>query len=947
MKFTTSVLTVLPTVLAVAHGGVADLAKEDGNFWNRYLQQSMSMTPPPTPAPTPAPTPGCDVSLTLNCTTVDSGIPCTEIPDIEESVCTCPDCVRELVFTYTGEGCSGSEMECTDFVDAPHPESATITITDEADSSVSLFEGTVSIGETVTIENADCLPATLVATVASGADLTQTVVIDSSCGVGGAGLVLTANYGAFKSVGYSCSETETFNCFDEVVYGIEACNTGGADEELYEFYLDLDGAIFDFTDGVPESDLMLPPGECYSAFQERFIDRCADIEYCAKAVANMTNPETGIPFPCDQEEEVKFSFRQPPTPEPTPPPTPGTPAPTPSTPEPTPEPTPAPTPAPTPTPATPEPTPSPTAGPTPSPTPGTPAPTPAPSPAPTSTCIIDVGIEGCFNFTTPFDNNCQGRPTIVTFRYNGGDCSQSDNLQDRQKFDCFDVEPPEGSGPPPTGAGIEAYILATTLQGEDVYFEGFVEIGKTFTLNEGLEYDKLSADMNITVYDPMGSEDPGEIVNQANMMQTMFLHLSCSQPLFLLDRFGAQQVVEWVEDDGRVVSTQVATTSGDLELSLNTTGVDGEEGIRLLETNIISNTEGFINKTDEVNGVIISPGDVLPLAPIDITLDLSQRTRYTFFTTVVGETLDGSTECNGFDFHECIVGQALPPAFPTLAPTPSPTVTPYPTPDPLTTECVAEAEIRCIVTDPFLSDCEDLQAPSDLRCSDGAELTELVFEFTGNKCDGTELCEDLSEDPIPDEVYIEITDCETTGFYQASANQGDRITVNSRGNFLCPTIEISIQTLDFNLTAEANEGEELQTLVLPTSCLSAAEDVDGITLNEDYGALKLIRYTSDLDGVQTEFATVQMNYVVVNPGAFGASIASAQLSSGFSGDQDLVTSPTVVGARTELQLFTETVTVNLLESAETTFGFSLSIEGESTSEGAQVCASDEIYEFTV
>jgi hypothetical protein len=450
--------------------------------------------------------------------------------------------------------------------------------------------------------------------------------------------------------------------------------------------------------------------------------------------------------------------------------------------------------------------------------------------------------------------------------------------------------------------------------------------------------------MNITVYDPAGSDDPATILDQSNMLQTMFLHLSCSQPLFLLDRFGAQQVVEWTEGSGRLVTTQVATTTEALALSLNSNNIVGQDGVRLLEMNIISNTEGFINKTDEVNGVVITEGETIELSPINVTLDLSQRTRYTFFTTITGETLDGTAECNGFDFHECIVGAALPPAFPTLAPTPSPTTTPFPTPDPFETECSAEAVINCVVTEPFNdAGCQAIP-PLTTSCSNGASLALLSFNFTGQKCNGTPGCVDLSTDAIPEEAYIEIVDCETTAFFQGTANIGDTIRVNSRGNFLCDTFDVSIQTLNFNEQVEENQGIPLQNLSLPTACL----DGDSAwSINEDYGGLRLTQYTSDLDGIQAQFVTVLMSYVVANSGIFGANIDSAFLNSAFSGESEILTSPVLVPARSQSQLSTETVVVDMLDQSGSTFEFSLSITGASATEAASVCASDTTFSFSV
>lgn len=54
------------------------------------------------------------------------------------------------------------------------------------------------------------------------------------------------------------------------------------------------------------------------------------------------------------------------------------------------------------------------------------------SPAPTGSCIIHVAIDGCLNIRLLhliIRSNCQGSLVQLTFRYNGGDCSQSDNLQ--------------------------------------------------------------------------------------------------------------------------------------------------------------------------------------------------------------------------------------------------------------------------------------------------------------------------------------------------------------------------------------------------------------------------------------------------------------------------------------------------------------------------------------
>jgi hypothetical protein len=47
------------------------------------------------------------------------------------------------------------------------------------------------------------------------------------------------------------------------------------------------------------------------------------------------------------------------------------------------------------------------------------------------------------------------------------------------------------------------------LGDEEIYFEGFVNTGDICTLNAS-PGDRLSADMNITIYDPRGQTNPAD-----------------------------------------------------------------------------------------------------------------------------------------------------------------------------------------------------------------------------------------------------------------------------------------------------------------------------------------------------------------------------------------------------------------------------------------------------
>lgn len=565
-----------------------------------------------------------------------------------------------------------------------------------------------------------------------------------------------------------------------------------------------------------------------------------------------------------------------------------------------------------------------------------PVPSPAPSPVPTSRCEIDVTLDGCFNFTPIGDNNCQGRPIQMTFRYNGGDCSQSDNLQDRQNFDCFDILDP-GAGPPPLSAGAESLVSITRLNGNEVYFEGIVPIGGLFVLNADGLFDKLAADMNFTIYDP----EIGK--NFAGMQQTVFVHLSCSQPLFLKDRFGASQVVQWIEDDGRNVSCFQDTQTGSLIVELNASTID--EPIELEQMTVIVNVfDQPINYTDDVAGIILEPGgEAIELPPINITVDLTERVRYTFFTTVIGRAVSSGVQCNGFDFTECIAGVALPPIFPTLAPTPSPTVTPFPTPNPENTTCTVRAAVECTVLEPFGLTCDTLTAPTNPRCTTGAEISLLVFQYTG-------ISGGVTIPGGPDgEVYIEITDCETTAFFQGSAFPGDNITVNSRGNFLCETLEIIIQEPDFDEDEETNIGATIEELSLPTACLTPEQDPAGWTLGTSYGPMKLLQYNSDLDRIQAITATLFMNYAVDNIGRLNAIIESASLVSPFSATNpsEIVPTPFELRRQSRISIENQTALIDLLDSSGTTYEFELFINATSDTAFELPCDNRANFSFTL
>jgi hypothetical protein len=237
----------------------------------------------------------------------------------------------------------------------------------------------------------------------------------------------------------------------------------------------------------------------------------------------------------------------------------------------------------------------------------------------------------------------------MKFRYSGGDCSQSFNIQPRSLFECFDF-----NGGPPTANDFTSYIIATALKDEElVYFEGLVNTTDIYTLYDG--GNRFEANMDITIYNPRGETDPALIKTTANLLQAVQYHSSCSSNLFLKDRFGSNQLVEFTNEIQGTVTCFVTAT---VNITLENPQGSGVE-INLLELNSVVNFDPFtINKDVDVIGMgPLLEGMTFSPTPIVVTLDLSARQSYIFFTTVVGEPLDGSTEqCNGVHLFEFDAG---------------------------------------------------------------------------------------------------------------------------------------------------------------------------------------------------------------------------------------------------------------------------------------------------
>lgn len=224
----------------------------------------------------------------------------------------------------------------------------------------------------------------------------------------------------------------------------------------------------------------------------------------------------------------------------------------------------------------------------------------------------------------------------------------------------------------PIERGEKSFILVTDLVGETTFHNDWVNVGDLFTLSD--DGNDFPSDQLITIYSSNDTSNPD------NILQVVQYGSSCSQNLFLKDRFGAVQLVIWVnEDQGRVACFANQTFKLDA-----TVPIDIQGGTAIMRSlTVASNVDPFFfNLTDEVIGATVGAGDTFQ-AVISIPIDLTQKRTYNLLVTLGAVTQSGQV-CRATELTSFTAGHPLPPIFPTLSPTHSPTGTSPPTPGPET-----------------------------------------------------------------------------------------------------------------------------------------------------------------------------------------------------------------------------------------------------------------------
>jgi len=216
------------------------------------------------------------------------------------------------------------------------------------------------------------------------------------------------------------------------------------------------------------------------------------------------------------------------------------------------------------------------------------------------------------------DNDCIDPTRTITYKLNGGTCAQSDSMMSRSLFTCDDAS----SGQTVGTAG--TYYIEATGSGNNVYFSGSVPVGSEYILNEDRAFDSLGS-ATIKVYTSQGGD----------VLQTVTLNdMTCTNPMFLFDKFGASQVTEWVETSGRVVTSNLSkenvesvvadadiSTGADADADTSTSGdADADSDVSTSgDANTITSTGGVAaldtgSSTATTNTVTIAAAFVVVVA---------------------------------------------------------------------------------------------------------------------------------------------------------------------------------------------------------------------------------------------------------------------------------------------------------------------------------------------
>jgi len=542
-----------------------------------------------------------------------------------------------------------------------------------------------------------------------------------------------------------------------------------------------------------------------------------------------------------------------------------------------------------------------------------------------ASCQIDDDDSDCADLKREY-TACEHQTTEMTLRFNGGDCDQGYNSQPLELFHCVD----SSSTPPSMEKASKSYIVVTNVNGlRIVYFSEYVMVGEDFLIvDKEVANRLLDVDLNVTVYS-------SNELSSDTLLQTFVFHTSCKRSLFLNDFFGSTQMVGFKNDAQGTVSN---FKSASLRFVIKNSADN--------PTELSSFTVATGREVDDIFHHSVT-GDEMLQGGGDLTV-----TRHVYFDVGVSRAFvvlatagcTGTGDASPCEAHgevEIIVGTPAEDAVSdaedeiadaVMATTPSPSaapVTAMPTLPNDDEHCKLVSSIFCELKDGSSPGCENIQAPTESECRGSGVPSKLTFKYTGQTCAESNhepdfkhrfVCiDEMAGIENAMKVFVSVNDEEP---HQVPKNQ-EFSWVSSFGSYIHVTVHQDKGGIP---------GEELQNIKIGTRC----KEGDDLTLLKDYGALQLLGFENDSQGVVDSYVDVQMTYMIENKGSANAEELKAVAT---CADE---THELVIGAilgPEQVKKYTSHERVSLLGSPSVRFG----LEVTATSSKAACAENNEFF----
>jgi uncharacterized repeat protein (TIGR01451 family) len=189
------------------------------------------------------------------------------------------------------------------------------------------------------------------------------------------------------------------------------------------------------------------------------------------------------------------------------------------------------------------------------------------------------------------------KPQLLTMKYTG-DANPTSHSQDASKVNVAGL----------TNDDPNVFIIASSKLDQNdsknkVWFDGMVDLSEAFEIDAMFAgASKLSSKTFLTIFDSEGG----------SVLQTVEFHTSCSQPLEMLDQFGAAQLVGYVDETGAETTPPNATpNTGDADVD-SLPGAYIEAGNLVVFTYVVTNPTGV-----PLANVVVTDDNQTPGDPLD------------------------------------------------------------------------------------------------------------------------------------------------------------------------------------------------------------------------------------------------------------------------------------------------------------------------------------------